>query len=104
MSVQTELFSVGDEAPTTAKRERVVGPERSQERLLLRPEEAAAELRIGRTKLYELMAAGVIESVRIGACRRVPWAAVEDYVARLRASTSSRPRGLSVKRPVPAAD
>ena len=47
-------------------------------------EEAAAALGFGRTKFYELIARGTIESVRIGACRRVPVSALEDFVTRLR--------------------
>lgn len=54
-------------------------------KLLLRPEEAAEVLGIGRSKLYELLAAGTVQSVRIGKCRRVPLAALEDYVRRLEA-------------------
>ena len=53
-------------------------------RLLLRPEEAAEVLGIGRSKLYELLAAGRIESVRIGSSRRVPVEGLHDYVQRLR--------------------
>jgi excisionase family DNA binding protein len=34
--------------------------------------------------VYELLRAGVIESVRIGASRRIPVAAIEEYVERLR--------------------
>lgn len=53
--------------------------------LLLRPEEAAGVLGIGRSTLYELLAAGALESVLIGKSRRVPVAALADYVAGLRA-------------------
>ena len=42
------------------------------EKMLLTPTEAATTLGIGRSKLYELMRAGVVPSVRIGAHRRVP--------------------------------
>ncbi len=56
------------------------------ETLLLRPEEVAEYLNIGRSKVYELMRAGTLESVRIGACRRVPRAAVDEYVESLRSS------------------
>lgn len=49
-------------------------------RLLLTVNEAAALLGIKRTKLYELLAVGALPSVRIGASRRVPVAAVEAYV------------------------
>lgn len=55
-----------------------------ERQLLLKPEQAAAQLGIGRAKMFELLAAGAIESVKIGRCRRVPSEAVEAYVARLR--------------------
>jgi excisionase family DNA binding protein len=54
------------------------------ERLLLTVEEAAERLSIGRTKAYELMASGELESVTIGRCRRVPVEALEPFVAALR--------------------
>lgn len=54
------------------------------EKLLLKPEEAADLLGIGRSKLYELLLVGAIESVRIGSCRRVPLVALQEFVARLR--------------------
>jgi len=52
--------------------------------VLLTPVEAAAALGIGRSKLYELIQTGVLESVHIGACRRIPTAAVAALVDRLR--------------------
>jgi excisionase family DNA binding protein len=52
--------------------------------LLLTPNEAAEALAIGRTKVYELLRAEAIESVRVGGCRRIPAAALDDYVAFLR--------------------
>jgi excisionase family DNA binding protein len=58
--------------------------------VLLRPERAAEVLGIGRSKLYELLAAGEIESVRIGRSRRVPVVAIEEYVARLLTEESTR--------------
>jgi excisionase family DNA binding protein len=54
------------------------------DRLLLTPEEVAEMLGIGRTKVYELMRLGLIESVKIHGCRRIPTEAVHDYVERLR--------------------
>jgi excisionase family DNA binding protein len=54
------------------------------DKLLLTPEEIAEVLGIGRTKVYELIRLGVIESVKIDGCRRIPTAAVHEYVARLR--------------------
>jgi excisionase family DNA binding protein len=55
------------------------------DRLLLRPEEAAELLGIGRSKLYDLLATGEVESVHIGSCRRIPVEGLHRYVARLRA-------------------
>lgn len=56
------------------------------EKLLLKPEEAAEILSIGRSKVYELMGTGELASVRIGACRRIPAEALSDFVAGLRES------------------
>lgn len=53
-------------------------------KLLLTPEETAQVLGIGRTKVYELILTGVLESVKIGNCRRVPADAVSEFVASLR--------------------
>ena len=58
------------------------------DRLLLTPEDAAELLGVGRTKLYELLRVGAIESVRIGRARRVPASALHDYVTRLREDAS----------------
>lgn len=55
--------------------------------ILLTPTEAAQALGIGRSKLYELMQGGVLESVHIGACRRIPADALEELVTRLRAES-----------------
>lgn len=52
-------------------------------KLLLKPEEAAEALSIGRTKVYELMAEGQLTSVRIGNSRRIPLEAVNEFIARL---------------------
>ena len=52
-------------------------------RLLLTVPEAAKALAISRSKLYELLAAGLVRSVRIDGSRRVPVEALETYVARL---------------------
>ena len=59
------------------------------ERLLLTPVEAARVLGIGRTKVYELMAAGTLGSVKIGAARRVPAQALAEFVARLSAERAA---------------
>jgi excisionase family DNA binding protein len=56
-------------------------------KLLLSPAEAAEVLGIGRTKLYELLSAGIIRSVHIGRGRRVPTEALLEYVRDLQGST-----------------
>ena len=53
------------------------------EKLLLTPREAADVLGIGRSKLYELLQAGQIPSVRIGKCRRIPATALRQLVEKL---------------------
>jgi excisionase family DNA binding protein len=58
------------------------------DKLLLKPVEAAHVLGIGRTKLFELLASGELESVQIGHSRRVPRDALDDYLAHLRAEQS----------------
>lgn len=57
--------------------------------LLYKPEAAAEAIGVGRSKLFELIAAGQIETVQIGRSRRVPAQALEDYVARLRCCTAT---------------
>lgn len=54
------------------------------EPLLLTTEQAATSLAICRTKVYELLRNGELESVQIGASRRIPAAALVEYVRRLR--------------------
>ena len=51
--------------------------------LLLRPEDAARALGVGRTKVYELMRSGALRSVRVGGLRRIPVAALKEFVTRL---------------------
>jgi excisionase family DNA binding protein len=54
------------------------------ERLLLTAEETAEIFSIGRTKVSELMRLGLIESIKIHGCRRIPAEAVHSYVDQLR--------------------
>jgi excisionase family DNA binding protein len=51
--------------------------------LLLKPEAAAQALNIGRSKIYQLMEAGEIESVKIGRSRRISVKALEAFTERL---------------------
>jgi excisionase family DNA binding protein len=55
------------------------------DRVLLTIPEVAEATALGRSKVYELVAAGKIESVQIGRARRVPRDAVERFVDGLRA-------------------
>lgn len=57
--------------------------------LLLTPEEAAKALRIGRTRLYALLADGTLPSIQIGHSRRVAMKDLEDFVRRLQDSVRS---------------
>ena len=50
--------------------------------------EAAAILGIGRSKLYQLMAAGEIRTIHIGRLRKIPIAAIDEFLA---ARESPRP-------------
>lgn len=50
---------------------------------MLTVEEAAQQLRIGRTQMFALIGSGEVSSVKIGRSRRVPRAALDSYVAQL---------------------
>ncbi len=68
------------------------------DKLLLTPEETAALLSVSRTRVYELMRTKKLESVRIGASRRVPAAALESFVRQLvhdAGHDTNRPTGRS---------
>lgn len=55
----------------------------SQQRLLYSVVEAAEVLSLSRSKVYELLAANTLQSVKIGRSRRIPHSALTDYVASL---------------------
>ena len=69
------------------------GMEREQEQkaLLVRVSQAGDILGVGRSTVYELIASGELETVHIGRCCRIPVAALEDYVARLRGPAAASP-------------
>lgn len=56
--------------------------------VLYRVPEAARMLGLGKSKTWELIARGEIETIKIDGARRVPAEALADYVKRLR---SGRP-------------
>jgi excisionase family DNA binding protein len=51
--------------------------------LLLTAEEAADELRIGRTRMYALIKSGEVVSIKVGGSRRVPYGELAAYIGRL---------------------
>ena len=60
-----------------------------QDRLLLRIEEAADRLGIGRSLMYRLVLSGEVESIRVGRLRRIPVDSLDQAIARLKAEQSS---------------
>ena len=56
-------------------------------RVLLDVKAAARHLSVGRTTLFALLRAGEIESVKIGALRRIPLDAIHAYIQRKTAET-----------------
>ena len=51
------------------------------DKLLVRPEEGAEILSVSRSRLYELMAAGTIRSIKVKGSRRIPMQELERFVA-----------------------
>jgi len=67
-------------------------------KLLLRPEEAAELIGVGRSKLYKMVALGVVPSVRLGGrSLRVPASALKDWVRRAAAQAIERTHDTVVK-------
>ena len=62
------------------------------DRLLIRPEEAARLLAVGRTRLYAMLQSGELPSITIGRSRRILRADLEGWVANL-AETGSAGAG-----------
>lgn len=68
----------------------------SEDKLLVTVAEAAKRLSIGRPKMWELVMRGEVLSFKIGASRRIPVTALDDYVARLSMSAAEHaPVGIS---------
>jgi excisionase family DNA binding protein len=54
------------------------------QQMLLTIPQAAHRLGVGRTTVYELTNAGKLEVVHIGRCARIPTAALDAFVERIR--------------------
>jgi excisionase family DNA binding protein len=59
-------------------------------KLLYTPAEAAEMLGISRSGMYNLLDRGELESVKLGALRRIPAVALASYLRRLRAEAAER--------------
>ena len=65
------------------RRAELISVEDIVDQLLLTPIQAAAALGVGRSTVYELLRAGDLQSVRIGASRRIPADALNAFLATL---------------------
>jgi excisionase family DNA binding protein len=54
------------------------------EKLLLSAEDVAEALTISRTRVYEILAAGELFSVKLGKVRRIPRESLKEYIDKLR--------------------
>ncbi|GIG30815.1 helix-turn-helix domain-containing protein [Cellulomonas marina] len=86
MSATAQVHITTDRSPVV-REDRVLNVVvENDDRLLLTVVEAARRLGIGRTLMYDLLAAGEITSVHVGRLHKIPVAALEAYVARLTAT------------------
>lgn len=60
------------------------------DRLLCKPKEAAVTIAVSRSVVYELMAAGELESVTIGRSRRIPVDSLRAFVEKRRQAEELR--------------
>ena len=65
------------------------------EKLLLKPEEAAALIGVGRSKMYAMLARGELAAVRVGKCLRIPPRALHEWVQSQRTSMPEAASRLS---------
>jgi excisionase family DNA binding protein len=76
------LFQQLAELLTEQDSPNVPAPRPAPERALLTVEEAAERLHIGRTRMFDLVKSGQIESVQIGRLRRIHPDAVDAFARR----------------------
>ena len=63
------------------------------DKILLKPMEVAESIGIGRTRMYDLLAAGEIPSVRLGRSIRIPAAALMQWVDERQSATATTSQG-----------
>jgi excisionase family DNA binding protein len=72
--------------------------------LLLSVEEAAAQIRISRARMFELIRRGKVLSVKVGGSRRVPYDSLRAYVDQLITEQApAGPESADSREPNPAA-
>ncbi len=59
------------------------------DQLLVTPEEAADALGVGRSTIYDLMRLKILPSVKLGRARRIPVAALREWVNKLSAGDAA---------------
>lgn len=57
--------------------------------------QASRVLGLGRTKIYELIGTQQLSSIKIGASRRIPHAALEEFIARISGSSLAQDHGAA---------
>jgi excisionase family DNA binding protein len=67
----------------------------NEDATLLTTREARQRLAIGKTKFFELLSSGEIESILIGRARRIPARAVVEYVQRKQSGCDSAPPAVA---------
>ena len=77
------------ESTRSAKERLVMEASQMSEKVLLRVDEAAALLGVGRSFLYSLVQRGEIDSVKLGRARRIPRQELDAYVRRLQEAEST---------------
>lgn len=88
MSTASSVIKAVGSTPSDAPRKsEVAAAGFALDTMLLTPEAAAYQLSISRTALFSLLKAGELESVKIGASRRIPREALARYVEQLRAAS-----------------
>ncbi len=65
------------------------GERRGSDRMLYSPDEAAWQLGVSRSRVYELMSRGHLRSVAIGRSRRIPRQSLEQFVASLESESAA---------------